>query len=812
MNFNLVIDHAQWRRSRAQITSVATGIFEPDEQAVRPTVGWSSRYGSTENGELSTFVDPITGTLFLRPGPLFKRWDSDGTGIYARLAKSDFTFPDSSKWEESDDGGVGASKFITLKDSAEADANRKGYTTATYAKNTGFYVGVRPYNWGKGQHLLFQGGWNSSASSASGVSLKLYADGIIEVYKDDALIKSASVKGERGEEQQQAEVSVVSLVLIPCRHKELLILSNQGGGFSVIFDDIEEDDEGPTITGATSFWFYTPNGKGAVEIAPLRYPDSGWRASIVSSKLRAPGAGITPQVYVLDGGNGTVTGSVVERDNASTTFVPDGETTEWRVRVDLTSPNDYATPEVYGALADFEAELVETDDSEQYDLTSETVSLSLDVPESPSGVTLSVTCKSPETIDPEGLIRFRQISNRPFLLWFGPGSEVLLPYKIIDGTMSAPKSSASSTDETTFMTFEVRDAWKRLEDCRFTSEFPLDGFYLDDAIKFVLRSAGIRYEDMDIEASDVLLEGPVGTGSRGDWQCKVEIGDTAAQWVERLHETYAATWFMGFVPGPDGLKFRFISPETLGDESVISIYERHADLVQDVADGLFPADIEERFYPRYHARIVDEETIDPECNQINVTGLDIRRRRPIIVEYNDTDAQNPQTPPSGREDSWVGDIIPYGFQSPLLTTRKLCEDAVDILKKRLTVRRYIYEVECDMLIHPDTQLPIWRGDVITLVRASGDRIDCRVVRFSVDIAKDADDSLPVEQSEGKWRPARYVLEKIVENTAKGIGGKSYGKTAQEIRAESMFNLGLRTGKVGSMVKEATRPAIYAGSV
>lgn len=809
--FTAKIDHAQTRRKRAHITSVVSGLFESDEVTVKPTVGWDPKWGSEDDGELTTYVDPVTGTLMLRPGPLYKKWDSTGSGIFARLAKSAFTFNDSAKWEESNDSG-GVSKFLVLKDSAAADIDRKAYTTATYPANTGWYVAFRDFNWGDGKELSLQCGYNSTASDASGVSIKWWKSGQIDVLKDGVLIKSGSATDERRESSQSAEGTVLSMVIIPCRHKELLIITNRGGAFNVVFDDIEEDDEDPEITGATSFWFYCPNGKGSVEVAPLRYATSGWRASIVSSKLRAPSPEQVPTVYVLDGGAGTVTGSVVERDDPDTEFVPDGSVTEWRIRVDIAGDGNLNTF-VYAALADFPAETAETPGEDEYELTNELMSMTLTVPENPAGVQLEVTVKSPETIDPGGDLKFAKISNRPFLLTFGESANK----KIIDGTMSAPKGQLAITDDITFLSFTVSDAWKRLEDCRFTSEFPLDGFYLHEAIRFVMLAAGFTDSQLDIETSGLILEGPEGTGSRGDWQCKVEIGDTAAQWIERIHETYAATWFYGFVPGPDGLKFRFISPEELGEESVVSIYESLADIYADVIDGLFPGTdvIPERDYWKYVCRTVDEQSIDPECNQITVTGLDIRKRRPIIVEYNDEPAQDPELSPYERGDNWSGDIIPYGFQSPLLTTRALCEDAVDLLRKRLCVRRYMIDVECEMLLHLDTELPVWRGHVVTKVSLGRERYDkYRVISFNTEIEHDPESTNPNDEKDKyvHWRPSKYLLELIQENTAKGVGGKSFETTAQAYRQMAMGAIAVRTSHQGDMRRESKRPASYAGSL
>lgn len=787
--FSVTIDHAQPRVVNSNITSVVTGIYETDQAAVKPALGWDERLGSTQDGEISTFLSKVTGTLMLRPGPLFQEWDASATGIYARLAKSAFTFNDSSKWVERDDAGTGFSKFLALKDSAAVSADRTAVTTATYAKNRGFYIALFNYAWNDSKAIALKCGWNSSASDASGVSIVVYANGEVEVKKDGNLVNRASLKGQNVQ-AQEANNKIVSLTMIPCRQRELLIVTNQGGEFTTVFDDIEEDDPDPTITGATNFWFEVPEGAAAVEVAPLKYPTSGWRPSIISSKLRAPGAGQVPYTFLLGAG----TASVVQASDGATAFTPDGTTKQWRFRVDLTSDGD-STPFVHGGFIDFESEIADTDAGAEQDITASVVELSLDIPENPSGQTWTIRAKNPESIDPGGLNQFLNIANRPVLIEFG-GQTVL------DGQMTAPQYDVSTTDATTFATFQARDMWVRLENYRFTDVLPLDGFLLEEAIAFLLRAAGVPDSYHDIEATGVTLEGPEGSGSRADWQVKVEVGDTAAEWIERLHEAHAATWFYGFAPTPDGMKFRFVSPETIGETSALTVYESIEDAE---ADGLYPDDPEKRW--TQVVRSAKFESLDPEANRITVTGIDIRNRRPIVVVYEDQNSIDPTLAAPDRPDNWLGETREYGFQSPLLTTQALCEAAAEKLADRLTKRRYMAEIECEMLVHPDTLLPIWRGDVVTIYGKG----DWRVISMSVQMEKEPDPEIVDDELNSHFRPARYVLEQINDG-AKGLGGLSFGNTIAEIRSAGWNAFGVRTSRRGKVGEEIERPASYAGNI
>lgn len=781
--FSVIIDHEQPRLSYPRICSIAAGLFEPEDTSVRPTVGWSPRWGSTSGGELTTWVDPATGTLMLRPAPMSIGWDTANTGIYARLGKANFTFNDSTKWVEADMAGTGYSKFLQLKDSAAGSSDRTGVTTSTYAKNRGFYVAFFAYSWNDAKSIALKCGWNSSASDASGVSIRVYGGGVCEVLKDGVVIGKGSLVGKREDDAgQSVNNSVVSVVLIPFRKRELLVVSNLGGSFTVLFDDIDEADTDPAITAATNFWFDVPSGAISIEVAPLSYPSSGWRASIPSEKNDAPGGGEVPTFTVLKGANGTVTGSLVLRSDATVTFAPDGVTKSWRVRADLAGDGTY-TPFVYAILAEFPPIVEYTSGAYEQDITSYVVDLSIDVPESPEGVRVEFTIKSPDEIDPGNALKLTSLAGRPYKIKYGE-------LDLIEGRLGPPRVKLGIDDATTRVQFEGGDLWQWLETCVFTEEVPLDGLYLHEAVEFLLRSAAIPDSVWTVETSGVLISGPEGAGSRGDWQAKIEVGDTAADWMRKLHESYAATWHYGFYPTAAGIQFLFVSPETLGEISLIELYES----IDDVpAATLYPW--------RFVCRTVDTHDLQPEANRIIVTGLDLRTRRPIQVTYNDFDSQDPTLDPLSRPDNWLGDLAPYGFVSELLTSQSLCEDAADLLAKRLTVQRHFWEIEAELLIDDSTDLPLWRGDALTI----GDDV-YRVLAVSISVNKDSEaETDPLIESQAFDRPTRYVLEKIVEGTAKGLGGNMLITSISQARALGYALMGVRvTGK--GMEKERKRPA------
>lgn len=752
----LTLNHAQRRIERDRIATLVSGFFEPDLVSAKPLRGWDAEWGTRDgNDDLQTWVDPITGRLMLTPAPLLKAWETTGSGIYARLGKSAFTFNDSSAWVEDAKNGS-ASKFLVLKDAAAGSADRSAVSTTTWPKNRPFYIAWFSSNWGDDKSVVIEFGYNSSASDAAGVCFKVRGGGTVEVWKDGRIVGEGSLVGKNQTAGQQTAGRFVSVMLFPCPQREVVLVSNLGGGFTHAFEDIDDSEVDPTITEATKFWFRVPDGKAEVEVAPIRFPASGYRAGIVTRSTVAPPAGEDPAFtrFYSEPGYGTVSvaASVVEEGDATVPFVPDGTVTDYRTRLDLTGDNE-ATPYCMGVMAEWPTQTELTDDSEETELQNYSLEATLDVPEHPSGVRASVVLKSPDEIDPGGSLGLKERANVPMLLEFDEITAV-------DGVTEPPEYVLTHQDETDRVRIAVRDRWKLLEQYRFSDPMPLDGLTLKEAFEIVATSAGFDLSELDIEDDSFNLPSAQGAGSRGDWNVLVEAGDTAAEWLERLRDTYAGTWFLGIVPTETGPVLRFRSPEDLDPEPVATVYVSDEDAV---ADGV----TEEGW--RYVARGFTERSLEPEANDVWVSGFDPKTRRPIVVHYPDTDSQDVTLAPSVRPANWLGEVRKYGYQEPALTTEDAVVRAAELLYKRLTPVRRLCEIECELLFK-ESGVPVWRGDVVTIYG----RGDWRVVAMSVRFVQEPNDSVSF------WREARYVLEKIEEETAQGAAGRLTGSSLFEM--------------------------------
>jgi hypothetical protein len=755
---SFALDHAQYRVHLDRLATLISGQFEPDAELKNPVRGWSDRWGTTDaNGDLLTYVEPVKGALMLAPAPFLKAWQTTGTGIYARLGLSDVTLGDATKWKEHVMDGS-ASKFLKLTDSNAGSGARTILTNTTWPKNRPFYLGWFVADWGGEKRYRLECGWNNSASSASGVSLRFFADGSVEVWKNAVLVG----KGSLGDVQKANKV--LAIALIPYRRRELLIVTPEGKGFSHTFDDIDENETDPTITGATKFWAYVPEGMADLELAPIRFPASAYRAGITSIFSEAPGSGETVEttLYRDNPGYGAVTSSakLVTAADAAVDFLPDGVTRSARVRVDLTSDGE-ATPFAYGVQAEFPTQRQLTDDSEVKNLDEFTLSYSISFAEDASTTSVELVLNRPDELDPLGSIPLQV--NRPLEVTYGGRA-------FLDCFTEPVQFVEAHGDSNRRVTLRARDRWKSLENYRFQDPTPLDGLTLRQAVLKICKAAGIEEAETDIE-DDAFTLPSSGRGSSGDWSVLIEAGDTAADWLNRLKESYAGNWFLGIAPSPTGPVLRFRSPETMDEEPLLTLYLTEAEAL---ADGV-PADQVRNVVLRSFV----ETSLEPEANDIYVLGMDPRTRRPIAVHYPDTASQDPTTAPSARPDNWLGEIRRYGYLDPYLPTLAAVERCAELLYKRLTPRRYVAEVECEALLDPATLLPAWKGQVVTIFGKG----DYRIQTGGFDAPRE-----PTAEIDFVWREGRYVLEKLVDGTAKGCGQRGTSTTVAAMKELQQFRL------------------------
>jgi hypothetical protein len=719
------LDHDQERVRRERLASVAQGAFVP--AGVTSKSGWSPFWGDRDPGDSQTFltwVDPITSTLMLTPAPLLPGWASTGTGIYARLAKANFTLNTPSLWYEAPKNGA-ASKYLVLQSSAAALADRSGVTTADYPANQPVYISWFDWNWGGDKVLAMAIGYGATAGLATAtLAIAFYRDGQAEVWVSGSVAGTYPYTTKDDDETSSGASTsqrFVSAMIFPMSGG-ILVVTNQGGGFFHSLEGADENDPDQVLSPAGKLWFQAPVGKVEVEMAPIQFPTAAYRAALKTVWLEAPEVGEVPAftIYSAYSQVGAVEGQGVapslQQTLAAAAFVPDGVTRDCRVRLDLTG-GPSATPYIFGVTSSFEPLTDPTDDSEKIELTPNVTSLSLAVPEDPGGVQATFAVRDFGELDPEGLSRLDEIGSRPVALIYEDAAAE--EKYLLDGISQDPDRSPGVQSWADRDVVTVRDWWGQFERITFSDDVPLDGMPLGDALDFLARSAGLSAAQIDIGDDANAYDLPLTPAGRGDWTTLIKRGDSVAKWVDQLHEQHCPTYYMAIRPSADPnvrKVFTLKSPEELGREPKTRIFRSIAwakTYVEDTEGLTDPQDI--RWVAGHRTYRNDRiRTIQPESNDIWVMGVDRKTLRPMLAHYPRREAQDVTAPPSERVAGWRGLIAKYGLYMPSLNSKTALFRAAKMLFKRLCFDRRLIEWESDLIIDPETLLPCWRGDVIEL--------------------------------------------------------------------------------------------------
>lgn len=715
MSLQIVCDHAQERMTADRLGIIAGGL------------DWN---GSEWEG---TWIDPLTDTLMLRPRPLDAEWFVSSTGAYSKLGLTSFS--STSGWEERRDQHW-AGPWLGKKDSSTGGSLM---TTAGYDKNRGFFVAWFSYGTGD-TFLQFKCGWSDTGDDSAGVSLHFWTDGMVEIFRDGRRVGDGRISGATGNVRRN---QVFEAILLPMRGRELMVLSKAGHGFVHLFSELDPEDPDPEITPAGRFWFEVVSGGAQVQVAPLKFWESGYATTLATSFSEAPlagelleqfdnetlSAGLQPfKVYGSESfGPGTeaVDVSLVQLDGV-TAFVADGEATDVRLRAELTSTNDGYTPFVYGAAVAFQRQTGLTDSAE-FDLSDLTLEAALSVPDDATRVTFDFEISDPlgaESFVP-GLVR---IGNKPILA-------KLDGQLLVDGSNGPASVDLGVNGEATTAVFEVRDAWKPLENSVFAERIALDGLLFEEAVRLLVGRSGVS--GLSMSAGGGRLPFLVGERS-GRWGLLIEPGDSAGDWLKRLLETFAATWTWGFRPTLSGTEFFALAPDDLPTTASRVLYGsvEDAELIGGYADGKLGV-----------FRSFRQRVLEPEATEVRVTGVDPATGRPIQSVRIDGDAQTVGLPVDLRPLNWVGEIRRFGLVDAGLTRASTVDAVCDEVFLKMSQPRVLAEFESDFLVDA-VGVPLWRGDVVELFGLGL----WRIVSFGCQFG--------FEASGGVWRGARYSVELI----------------------------------------------------
>jgi hypothetical protein len=684
VSLSVLWDHPQVRLSADRLTVVAAGQE------------WDGSIRS------NTWIDPITETLMLQPTWLTPQWMTSSTGLHAKMSLAEFGTP--SAWEERADQHW-AGPWLALKDSG---ASGSLVSQTQFAPNRGMVVSWFGYGAGdRFRQLSF--GWGSGPNASTGVGLEFWTDGTVEVYRDGEWIATGKITGAKARDVRRFQTFQV--LILPMRGRELLVLSQSGDGFVVVFNQIAADDLSPVITPAGSVWLKAESGAIQVQIAPVKFPSSGFATSLKTSFLEPPATGELPEQFsnaswlpspapfLIQGWPGFGAGvqsaavSLVGWDG-STPFTPNGSDLEVRLRAELSSTHEGYTPFLSAGQAGFPAQRAATAGTSGHEVVDQTSWLEFSCPVHPWGVAADLAIWNPQSLEvlaPGAL----SASHRPVRLSLG--NQVLM-----EASVAKVEQIVAISPEAESVHVELRDRWRALETAVFSERMPLDGMSLGQAIRQLVLRSGLPETRIRMSALPMVLPQKPGAVS-GDWNLLIEVGDTAAEWIRRLAETFAMGAEYGFRPRPDGSgeEFLFLLPSDLPTGPALTLYLREQDAVAANA-------------PRSQViTAMESATIPPQANEVRVTGWDPRVERPIQSMMVDRASQNVGLPVAQRPESWVGEIRRTAIVDPALTSEAAVDAACRSLFAALSQPKKMVQISCGWLTHP-SGAPIWKGDCVAI--------------------------------------------------------------------------------------------------
>ena len=289
------------------------------------------------------WLDPTTLTLMLAPLPTTAAWRTTFAGNYARFQKTDYTLPTAASWKQMQIKASGDYYLQSLN-----VTERATLTTAWSANQSAYLSLYVPGLKDSDDSTILKAGWG--VGSAGSVEVWFGANGSAQVYKSGVLV--GSYQKNDSNIAPTANVAFLSsvnsqfitIMMIPCRRRELVVVASNGLAFSHVFGDLSALTSN-TITPAAAFSWLVPAGQASVQLAKLQFSTTGYAVSPVKKLRYPPPTGATfAATYAYDQigtGTASATYSVVKDD--LTAYTPNGVITNVRAKVSLTSATGAAT-------------------------------------------------------------------------------------------------------------------------------------------------------------------------------------------------------------------------------------------------------------------------------------------------------------------------------------------------------------------------------------------------------------------------------------------------------------------------------------
>jgi len=659
----------------------------------------------------NVWLDPATLTLMLAPLPVTAAWRTTYSSNYARYQKSDYTLITASKW-----------KNIQIRSSGDyflqsLDVTERATLTTAWSANTGAFLALYvPSIKGSDDTVVLKAGWGVGASGS--VEVWITASGKASVYKSGVLVgvydnndsniapqaSTTASKGIAGE--------FVTIMMIPCRRRELLVVTNFGLSFSHVFADLSPLIAN-TIVPSAAFSWIVPVGQATVQLSRVFFETSGYGVSPVKKLRYAPPTGATfYSTYAYDAigpGSASATYSVVKDD--LTAYTPNGTIKDVRAKVTLSSSTGSATFGFYEIDMVYDPEVGSTAD-DPVDITCDVERLSISVDDN-GRATCSLTTRRKPITD-AGVDQPQITSDRPIRIALSDGAVSPTYIDVFRGTLTPPEITYEEGDTTrdwSIFVYSGQDRSRDFDLAYIVESYPYDGLIAVNAIIDLMLIAG--YDgNVYLSGDNPLLDLPYSPNiSKGQYALAPDFFDTVGGYLDKLKNDYYANWITGWMPTTSGYLYVWQDTPNASTTPVMTLY-------QSIATAT-TAGITEVLRPKRVVRRMSSHYETPEATQVQVVGQDPATGLFITKSRVDTAAETASTAPASRPYNWRGRPVPYQLRDPALTTQDAVDQACDILYDRLTTGRILIEWESDFLVLSSNNRPLWLGDVVRIMEPDG---------------------------------------------------------------------------------------------
>lgn len=711
MTLKLLIDGTEKRVKTPTIAETFT-ILHDGEIAV-----------DLEHTSQTVFIEPIKGTAILSPYPARPDFattaSSDPNSNYYRVPLAATNRAGSATWRTHIRDNVANNAYLYNTGSSEYIE-----TLESYEKNRSYWLSWFSFG---------DGGRAEQISVMIGdIKFSCTFDGRASIFKGDLMIGSGTISTLKGSNFSQTDTAqsaprpnnVISCAIIPCRHREILVLFTNGGGFFSAVPDISEDEPNPIIIPPGKIRA-SMSGQTMVQFAPIRFSTGG---DIYSNEiiLREPPADMSTykkKVYSDPPLLGTGSTTLTFVRNLSTDFVGDGTSDTGRFRAQLQG-NGKSSPNFYGASIWFETATADTSDEER-DIADYLMSVDLSVREGESAE-LSIITSKPTELEQTSKnwlflprhIKLVEIVKQP--------DDTDREQLIFEGRTEQTTQGEASTDPARRTPRNCYDYLHWLGRGQILNPIPFDGWELTDALVYLLKSRGLEDGNISIEDFEINIEGEV-RASEGDFKTLFSVGSSEGDGIEQLIADYAANALYTQKYTPSGYKVVIESFPSSSEMVTVYLSENEGKKLAQSYQQAIPL---------------------PEANILRVTGIDPMTNTPFQVVMRDAESADATLPVALRPINWLGEPVSVGLFNPAIRSVGEATRIAELLSERLFQARREVDIETRWQRKADGS-PVWVGDRLEVIGCGGTNLGIhRVVGIKARF----------ENEHKGIRPATYTCE------------------------------------------------------